>query len=163
MPSHEHQYIVEYLPNATKETAHHILIFGCESPGYVERDTPHAVWDCGEMVFDSDPQHTIFPKAAACKGNPEIVYSWAMDAPALKLPPGVGFKVGHNTRIKHLVLQVHYAHVHRFLSEYLASFITKLYNVIHKNVDGETDQSGITLRMLPQNNNEYGLYSLTSH
>lgn len=30
---------------------------------------------------------------------------------------GVGFKVGHGTGINYLVLQVHYAHVDRFISE----------------------------------------------
>ncbi|KAI2808094.1 hypothetical protein BLOT_006036 [Blomia tropicalis] len=118
MPRHEHQFIVEYLPNATKETAHHILIYGCEFPGYNERDTPRAVWD-----------------SPICNGQSQIVYSWAMDAPPLKMPNGVGFKVGRDTKIGYLVLQVHYAHVHRF-------------------INGETDHSGITLRMLPQDNNE---------
>ena len=31
-----------------------------------------------------------------------------MDAPDLTLPDGVGFRVGEDTRIKYLVLQVHY-------------------------------------------------------
>ncbi|KPM11572.1 peptidylglycine alpha-hydroxylating monooxygenase Y71G12B.4-like protein [Sarcoptes scabiei] len=136
MPRYEHQFIVEYLPNATKETAHHILIYGCESPGYYERDTPRAVWDCGEMItMKVNDEREFFPKASICNGQSQIVYSWAMDAPSLKLPKGVGFKVGKESEIKYLVLQVHYAHVHRF-----------------KN--GETDHSGITLKMLPQDNNE---------
>lgn len=136
MPRHEHQFIVEYLPNATKATAHHILIYGCEQPGYSERDTPRAVWDCGEMAPSATPtDEIIFPRSGICKGASQIVYSWAMDAPALKLPDGVGFKVGRGTNINYLVLQVHYAHVHRF-------------------VNGEVDHSGITLRMLPQDNNE---------
>ena len=29
MSRYEHEFIVEYLPNATKQTAHHILIDGC--------------------------------------------------------------------------------------------------------------------------------------
>jgi len=135
MPRHEHQFIVEYLPNATKATAHHILIYGCESPGYSERDTPRAVWDCGEMGVGAGGDQVIFPRGGICAGQSQIVYSWAMDAPSLKLPNGVGFKVGHGTNINYLVLQVHYAHVHRF-------------------INGEFDHSGITLRMLPQDNNE---------
>lgn len=117
MPRHEHQFIVEYLPNATKETAHHILIYGCEYPGYAERDTPRAVWDCGEMApNDGDGNDPIFPRESICKGQSQIVYSWAMDAPSLKMPNGVGFKVGQGTDINYLVLQVHYAHVNKFLS-----------------------------------------------
>lgn len=139
MPHHSHQFIVEYLPNATKETAHHILIYGCEHPGYAERDTPRAVWDCGEMApsTEGEAEEAIFPRSPICKdGQSQIVYSWAMDAPALKMPQGVGFKVGQGTKIDYLVLQVHYAHVHRFVEK------------------GEVDHSGITLRMLPQDNNE---------
>lgn len=127
MPRYEHEFIVEYLPNATKQTAHHILIYGCQIPGYYERDTPRAVWDCGEMTFagnhedgdDDDIENLeIFPRGPVCKGQSQIVYSWAMDAPALKLPKGVGFKVGHGSDINYLVLQVHYAHVHRFKSKH---------------------------------------------
>ena len=78
---------VEYLPNATKETAHHILIFGCGLPGYSERDTPQAVWDCGEMSRDKN-EAAVYPRSEICKGESQIVYSWAMDAPSLKLPDG---------------------------------------------------------------------------
>lgn len=150
MPRYHHEFIVEYLPNATKETAHHILIYGCRIPGYYERDTPRAVWDCGEMNFHQHKHKThhkrgddensdaddIWPRAPVCRnGHQQVVYSWAMDAPKLKLPDGVGFKVGYGSDIDYLVLQVHYANVDRFLR-------------------GETDHSGITLRMLPKDNNE---------
>lgn len=115
MPSHSHQFIVEYLPNATKMTAHHILIYGCKSPGYIERDTPRAVWDCGEMASNDHESEAIFPRAGICQDESQIVYSWAMDAPSLQLPEGVGFKVGQDTNIGYLILQVHYANVDRFL------------------------------------------------
>ena len=36
----------------------------------------------------------------------QIIYAWAMDAPELELPQGVGFRVGGGTNIKYLVLQV---------------------------------------------------------
>lgn len=122
MPSYEHQFIVEYLPNVTKQSAHHILIYGCEGPAYYERDTPRAVWECGEMTTGmgtgvQDMEEQIFPRAGTCRDEAQILYSWAMDAPALRLPNGVGFKVGNGTRIKYLVLQVHYANVDRFLGK----------------------------------------------
>jgi peptidylglycine monooxygenase len=65
-------------------TAHHILIYGCKIPGYHERDTPRVVWDCGEMA----KSNTEFVKAPTCASGSEIVYAWAMDAPALVLPEG---------------------------------------------------------------------------
>ncbi|EEC14034.1 hypothetical protein IscW_ISCW021825 [Ixodes scapularis] len=92
---------VAFRPNATKHVAHHILIYGCESPGYREWDTPRAVWDCGEMATS----HSMFHKGPTCRTGSQIIYAWAMDAPALKLPEGVGFKIGGNSGINYLVLQ----------------------------------------------------------
>ncbi len=46
-----------------------------------------------------------------CGQGNDIVYAWAQDAPELKLPEGVGFRVGGDTGIEWLVLQVHYATV----------------------------------------------------
>ena len=37
-----------------------------------------------------------------------IVYAWALDAPSKKLPDGVGLRVGGDTDIQYLVLQLHY-------------------------------------------------------
>lgn len=93
-------------------TAHHILLYGCEVPGYYERDTPRAIWDCGEMAETV----THFPRAPTCARGSQIIYAWAMDAPKLILPEGVGFKVGGETGVNYLVLQVHYANVDKFLS-----------------------------------------------
>jgi len=102
MDTEDTYYIVGFKPNATKMTAHHMLIYGCEEPG---SDAP--TWNCGEMA----------PKEAGEESHPvcgpgstsQIIYAWAMDAPALDLPDGVGFRVGAGTNIKYLVLQVHYA------------------------------------------------------
>lgn len=44
----------------------------------------------------------------------QIIYAWARDAPKLELPEGVGFKVGGDSPIQYLVLQVHYATVQKF-------------------------------------------------
>lgn len=49
-----------------------------------------------------------------CSDGLQIIYAWAKDAPKLELPEGVGFKVGKNSPIKYLVLQVHYAHMEQF-------------------------------------------------
>jgi peptidylglycine monooxygenase len=57
-----------------------------------------------------------FENAPICASESRIVYAWAMDAPELHLPPGVGFKVGGDTDIKWLVLQVHYKDVTPFVA-----------------------------------------------
>ncbi|KAH9370478.1 hypothetical protein HPB48_020562 [Haemaphysalis longicornis] len=124
----KHKYVVGFEPNATMHVAHHILIYGCDVPGYQEQDSPRAVWDCGEMSHSNSE----FFKGPTCASGAQIVYAWARDAPALKLPEGVGFKIGGNSGIRYLVLQVHYADT--------TAFLTK---------ERKTDMSGIVLNILP--------------
>ncbi|XP_020818089.1 peptidylglycine alpha-hydroxylating monooxygenase [Drosophila serrata] len=111
-------YIVGFNPNATMNTAHHMLLYGCGEPG-----TTRTTWNCGEMNRASDED-----SASPCgpHSNSQIIYAWARDAQKLNLPPGVGFKVGKDSPIKYLVLQVHYAHIGKFK-------------------DGSTDDSGVFL------------------
>lgn len=49
-----------------------------------------------------------------CAEGSQVIYAWAMDAPRLELPEGVGFKVGGNSPIKYLVLQIHYSSIEPF-------------------------------------------------
>jgi len=95
-------YVTGFKPNATAHTAHHMLVYGCEEPG---SDAP--MWNCGEMA-EAEEGLELHPP---CKAGNQIIYAWAMDAPELKLPPDTGFRMGKNTNIKYLVLQVHYAHI----------------------------------------------------
>lgn len=131
VPRDSNRFITEFLPNATKQRVHHMLIYGCQIPGYYERDTPRVIWDCGEM----SASRSSMRKAGPCKGPSQILYAWAMDAPKLALPEGVGFKIGPDTGVDFLVLQVHYATIEPF-----------------KN--GERDSSGIVLDMLPGDTNK---------
>ncbi|XP_018055398.1 PREDICTED: peptidylglycine alpha-hydroxylating monooxygenase [Atta colombica] len=115
-------YIIGFEPNATMETAHHMLIYGCTKPG-----SSKPIWNCGEMANAGHLADT----APACKEGTQIIYAWARDAPKLDLPEGVGFKVGGDSPIKYIVLQVHYAHIDRFK-------------------DGRTDDSGVFLHYTTQ-------------
>merc|ERR1719427_141237 len=92
-------YIVGFRPNATKMTAHHMLVFGCEEPGSMM-----PTWNCGEMTTKQPGLESHQP----CESGSQIIYAWAMDAPELNLPEGVGFRVGADSTIQYLVLQVHY-------------------------------------------------------
>lgn len=86
-------------------TAHHILIYGCGAPG-----SQKPVWNCGEMAQDKNsPEESATPCGEG--SNTQIIYAWARDAPRLDLPHDVGFKVGLDSPIQYLVLQVHYAHM----------------------------------------------------
>lgn len=94
---------VAFQPNASMHTAHHILMYGCGDPG-----SQKPVWNCGEMNEGEVEEESGSP----CLGgsHSQIIYAWARDAPQLNLPEGVGFKVGKDSPIKYLVLQVHYMH-----------------------------------------------------
>jgi len=99
-------YIVGFKPHANMKIAHHMLLYGCSTPG---RNAE--VWNCGEMAHVTSK----YDSAGVCGSGSQIVYAWAMDAPSLTLPPDVAFKVGGNSKIKYLVLQVHYKDVSSFL------------------------------------------------
>ncbi|XP_056022421.1 peptidylglycine alpha-amidating monooxygenase-like isoform X2 [Ostrea edulis] len=81
------QYIVQYEALADAGTAHHILLFGCDEPASTED-----YWHCGRL----------------CKSQEQILFAWAKNAPPLQLPKGVGFRVGGQTQIKYIVIQIHY-------------------------------------------------------
>lgn len=100
-------------------TAHHILLYGCGESG-----SNKPLWNCGEMSQADNEEESGSPCAGG--SHSQIIYAWARDAPRLDLPKDVGFKVGKNSPIKYLVLQVHYAHIEKF----------------H---DGSTDDSGIMI------------------
>lgn len=104
-----------------------MLLYGCGEPG-----SDKSVWNCGEMNSGGDMDEETSGVCGQGSAS-QIVYAWARDAPKLELPQDVGFKVGQDSPIKYLVLQVHY--MHAFAS-------------------GKTDDSGIfieyTLRTMPK-------------
>lgn len=100
--SQEPHYIVGFTPHGSMKTAHHMLLYGCLLPGSQKK-----VWNCGEMQAD---KKNSFESAPVCSDGPQIMYAWARDAPELNLPDGVGFKVGGETSVQYMVVQVHYMH-----------------------------------------------------
>ncbi|KAK0166496.1 hypothetical protein PV328_004911 [Microctonus aethiopoides] len=102
-------YIVGFQPKASMNVAHHIILYGCTTPGAAK-----SIWNCGEMMSHHSKDYSNNESASPCAEGSEILYAWARDAPDLMLPDNVGFKVGANSPIKYLVLQVHYAHIERF-------------------------------------------------
>lgn len=94
---------------------HHMIVFGCKLPGKIVRDTPRYAWNCGEMSSgDNQPNNTYEHGSACGSGYSSIIFAWALDAPPIELPKGVGFQVGGDSNIDYLVLQVHYGHTHLF-------------------------------------------------
>jgi peptidylglycine monooxygenase len=95
------RYLVGFDPHGSMKTAHHILVYGCTMPG-----SEDLIWNCGEMNAASSQ----FGTGPVCSSGSQIIYAWAKDAPQLELPEGVGFKVGGDSGINYLVVQVHYMH-----------------------------------------------------
>ncbi|KAL4457726.1 hypothetical protein ABPG75_012591 [Micractinium tetrahymenae] len=77
-------------PTSDQRIVHHMLLFGCKHPAQTA-----TVWDC--------------KMSPTCSGGTDVVlYGWGKNAPAIALPPGVGYSVGPGTGIRALVLQMHY-------------------------------------------------------
>ncbi|KAI3385978.1 hypothetical protein SNEBB_004506 [Seison nebaliae] len=91
-------YVTGFIPRATMETAHHILLFSCE-----DKPTDLDIWTCGEMRRKTEEKAST----PVCKGKSRIIYAWAMDAPKLELPKNVAFRLG-DADSKYIVMQVHY-------------------------------------------------------
>lgn len=96
VPTSWEAYIVDFVPHASMDTAHHMLLYGCKTPYSTK-----GYWDCGT-------EH------GTCEDEAKIMYAWARNAPPTKLPKDVGFKVGGDTRITYFVLQIHYGDVKTF-------------------------------------------------
>ncbi|XP_046906347.1 peptidyl-glycine alpha-amidating monooxygenase isoform X1 [Hypomesus transpacificus] len=96
VPTSRDAYIVDFVPHASMDTAHHMLLYGCRTPvsttGY---------WDCGSAQ-------------GTCEDDGAIMYAWARNAPPTKLPRDVGFKVGGKSKITYFVLQIHYGDISAF-------------------------------------------------
>lgn len=118
LPSDEDgRYIVGLNPKGDASRVHHMLMHGCELPGILQRDSPNFVWDCGEMGDEASHGDETYERGPVCdlRLHHKLMYGWALNAPALKLPESVGFEVGsRRSKIHYLVLQVHYGHFHAF-------------------------------------------------
>ncbi|XP_070706175.1 peptidyl-glycine alpha-amidating monooxygenase B [Pempheris klunzingeri] len=96
VPSSRDAYIVDFIPHASMDTVHHMLLFGCQTPV-----STSGYWDCGSVQ-------------GTCEDEASIMYAWARNAPPTKLPKDVGFKVGKSSRMSYFVLQIHYGDVSAF-------------------------------------------------
>lgn len=103
-------YILGFEPLAEKYTAHHMLLYGCKTPGRKDK-----VFNCGAMTAKQEDLNSAL---SPCGSGSHVVYAWALNAPELILPEGVGFRVGGpDSDIDWLVLQVHYASIDRIPEE----------------------------------------------
>ncbi|XP_051540968.1 peptidyl-glycine alpha-amidating monooxygenase B-like [Myxocyprinus asiaticus] len=96
VPTSREAFIVDFVPHASMDTAHHMLLYGCRTPYAIK-----GYWNCGTEL-------------GTCHDQAKILYAWARNAPPTKLPKDVGFKVGGDTKIAYFVLQIHYGDVRHF-------------------------------------------------
>uniref|UniRef100_A0A671M1N5 Peptidyl-glycine alpha-amidating monooxygenase B-like n=1 Tax=Sinocyclocheilus anshuiensis TaxID=1608454 RepID=A0A671M1N5_9TELE len=99
--------ILDFVPHASMDTAHHMILYGCKTPYATQ-----GYWDCGKEL-------------GTCRDQAKIMYAWARNAPPTKLPKDVGFKVGGDTRMNYFVLQIHYGDVTNFRGK--QPFIAGMY------------------------------------
>ncbi|CAH8524701.1 unnamed protein product [Heterobilharzia americana] len=86
----ETNFIREILPDANRSTVHHIILKGCSYP----------VKTMGQLQ--------------RCGHCETVLYAWAMNAPPLRFPLGVGYPVGINALIKGFEMEVHYLNPVKF-------------------------------------------------
>ncbi|XP_074239251.1 peptidyl-glycine alpha-amidating monooxygenase isoform X5 [Saimiri boliviensis] len=94
LPVDEEAFVIDFKPQASMDTVHHMLLFGCNMPS-----STGSYWFCDE---------------GTCTDKANILYAWARNAPPTRLPKGVGFRVGGETGSKYFVLQVHYGDISAF-------------------------------------------------
>ncbi|GAB6025958.1 hypothetical protein CHUAL_011927 [Chamberlinius hualienensis] len=80
-------YIVKFQPKASMDIVHHMILHGCK------------------VAIETKPSN------AQCLLGDQILYAWAKNAPDLVLPDKVGFKIGLNSDLDYLVLEVHYGNI----------------------------------------------------
>ncbi|KAI3387000.1 hypothetical protein SNEBB_004807 [Seison nebaliae] len=81
-------YITDFKSIIETKAIHHILLYGCE-----KIDIDQTAWKCH---YDK-----------VCHGR-HVIFGWSQKTKEFHLPDNVGFKVGNNTRIKYLLVNIHY-------------------------------------------------------
>lgn len=90
----EKAFITEIDPIADKNVAHHMTLFGCEELPEFEFSYDTNTWDCSSGLSGI--------------GYSRRLFTWALNAKGVKYPPGVGVRVGRDSRLNYLIVQVHY-------------------------------------------------------
>jgi len=111
----ERQYITEIQPVADKRIAHHMTLFACStSPKRLIKEENTNSWDCGST--------------SVCGPASDFrrLYTWALNAKGIRFPDGVGIRVGGDSDLDFLVIQVHY---NKIPNEDEPSDSSSLYNL----------------------------------
>ena len=102
-------WIRGFEPRVSKShRVHHMIVAASDTK---PPQSPFNVWNCGNEKHQDPnyPNHKVFPDSE--DGSDTTIYLWARGGQRTMLPPGTAFKVGGASKIRHLVLQVHYINV----------------------------------------------------
>ena len=91
-------YITGFEPLADRKTAHHMILYGCKTPGKFD-----PMFNCGAMAAK---QKGLASSIEPCGLGSSIMFAWAQNAPKFHLPKDVAFRAGGDTGIDWIVLQV---------------------------------------------------------
>jgi len=96
-------YITALQPHTDRTNAHHMVLIGCKSKARTpSMDDYGNSWRCDQdgdnQCGQEDPEETQ-----------KVFFTWAFNAKGFVFPEGIGYRIGHDTGINWLVLQVHYA------------------------------------------------------
>lgn len=76
-----------------------MTLFGCSAPPkHAIEDTNTNTWDCGSL-------------SVCGRGEMRRLFTWALNANGVKYPDGVGVRIGGDTLLDYLVVQVHYKNI----------------------------------------------------
>lgn len=102
---------VRFEPQVSASNAHHVVIFGCPTLGLKKRhiDSDY-VWSCESGQLEREPEGSMYDTGRVCgRGISSIVYSLEpASALDLAFPEEAGMKIGGDSYINYLVMQVHY-------------------------------------------------------
>jgi len=114
------------------DNVHHMALAGSNTK---PPKTKFNLWNCGsngKPAKDPNyPTHGVFPDAT--EGDDTTLYLWGMGGNRTMLPPNTGFKVGAGSKIKYLVLQVHYINIEDIDIEGDSSGIYVYYTKVKQN------------------------------
>ena len=115
-------YLIYVLYQSNVLLTIHRNFIGCKTPGRKDK-----LFNCGAMTAK---QEDLNSSLSPCGSGSQVVYAWALNAPELILPDGVGFRVGGpDSDIDWLVLQVHYASISRIPEEGKINHIFQLSSI----------------------------------
>lgn len=79
------------------------------------KEVTEVLCDKNDFFPSRDCKSTAF--LCGFRDSPQIIFAWALNASGIRMPEGVGLKVGPSAKINYLVVQIHYGHPEGLLND----------------------------------------------